>query len=83
MSISAPGRQDISASMAGDTIGPLPPGSWARKLDQMCLQVRELLIPRRIATREEQDSRAEEWTSSTPHNVSDSDEGEVGEDEEE
>ncbi len=37
VSISAPGRQDISASMAGDTIGPLSPGSWAQKLDHMCL----------------------------------------------
>jgi len=81
VSISAPGRADISASMVGDTVGPLPPGTWARKLDQMCLEVRELLKPRHIATREEQDSRAEEWTSSTPHNVSDFDEEEVGDEE--
>jgi hypothetical protein len=82
VAISAPGREDFSVKMLGDTIGPLPPGSWARKLDQMCLEVRELLKPRKIPTREEQDSRAEEWTSSTPHSVSECDEFEMEDDEE-
>lgn len=79
VSISSPGREDMSATMLGKTIGPLLPGSWARKLDQMCLEVRELLKPRQFPTREEEDSRAEEWTSSTPHDVADSDEFELDE----
>ena len=44
----------------------------------MCLEVREALKRRNIATREEQDSRADEWTSTSAEYVStEEDEGEV------
>ena len=38
--LSVDGREDMSVSKIGDTVGPLPPGAWARKLDQRCLEVR-------------------------------------------
>jgi hypothetical protein len=68
VSMSAAGP--VSVGIMGDTVGPLPPGSWARKLDQRCLEVREELKPRRIPTRDEQESHPDSWTSTSGEYVS-------------
>ena len=65
-----PGAGPVSVGIIGDTVGPLPPGSWARKLDQRCLEVREELKPRRIPTRDEQESHPDSWTSTSGEYVS-------------
>jgi hypothetical protein len=67
---SMPGAGPVSLRIMGDTVGPLPPGSWARKLDQRCLEVREELKPRRIPTRDEQESHPDSWTSTSAEYVS-------------
>jgi len=68
--VSGDGREDLSVSNIGDTVGPLPPGVWARKLDQRCLEVREELKPRHIPTRDEQESHPDSWTSTSGEYVS-------------
>ena len=63
--ISAEGRSDLSVSHLGHGVSALPAGSWGRKLDRVCLEAREKLQRRNLPTRQDVDSRPDEWTSTS------------------